>query len=103
MEAPLVVGQRRESPPARNPRGHGTHRYTDARGAGFSGALPTVLAGRTLSHSHAILAEFGLLAVAGLAAIAAGAVLTGSFGRMLAEDLASLAAAAEQLAGPPVP
>src|SRR6266568_3842190 len=54
-----------------------------------------------LSHSHAILAEYALLAVAGLAAIAAGAVLTGSFGRRLSHDLASLAAAAERLAGPP--
>ncbi len=64
-------------------------------------ALRTALAGRALSHSHAILAEYALLAVAGLAAIAAGAVLTGSFGRRLSHDLASLAAAAERLAGPP--
>ncbi len=48
-----------------------------------------------------ILISYGLLAVAGLAAIAAGAALTGSFGRMLARDLDALAAAAQQVAGLP--
>jgi len=64
-------------------------------------ALRLALAGRSLSGSHALLLEYGLLAVAGLAAIAAGAALTGSFGRMLAHDLDALAAAAQQVAGLP--
>jgi signal transduction histidine kinase len=68
---------------------------------GLAVALRAALAGRTLGHSHAILAEFGLLTVAGLAAIAAGAALTGSFGRRLAHDVTGLAAAAQHLAGPP--
>jgi signal transduction histidine kinase len=67
---------------------------------GLAIALRAVLTGRTLGHSHAILAEFGVLAVAGLAAIAAGAALTGSFGRRLAHDVTGLAAAAQHLAGP---
>ena len=64
-------------------------------------ALRAALAGRTLSHSHATLAEFGLLAIAGLAAIGAGAALTGSFGRRLGHDVVRLAAAAEHLAARP--
>jgi signal transduction histidine kinase len=62
-------------------------------------ALRTALAGRPVAHSHAILI-YGLLGVAGLVVIAVAVVLTGSFGRRLSRDLAALAAAAEQLAGP---
>ena len=68
----------------------------------LAAALRLALAGRSLAGSHAILVEYGLLAVAGLAVIAAGAALTGSFGRMLTRDLEDLAAAAQQVAGLPV-
>ena len=68
----------------------------------LAAALRLALAGRGLAGSHAILVEYGLLAVAGLAVIAAGAALTGSFGRMLTRDLEDLAAAAQQVAGLPV-
>ena len=67
----------------------------------LAAALRLALAGRSLAGSHAILISYGLLAVAGLVAIAAGAALTGSFERMLARDLAALAAAAQQVAGLP--
>lgn len=64
-------------------------------------ALRAALAGRSAAHSHAILVGYGLLGAGGLAAIAVAAVLTGSFGRSLARDLAALAAAAQQLTGLP--
>jgi signal transduction histidine kinase len=64
-------------------------------------ALRAALAGRSAAHSHTILVGYGLLGAGGLAAIAVAAVLTGSFGRSLARDLAALAAAAQQLTGLP--
>ena len=67
----------------------------------LAAALRLALAGRSVTGSHAILISCTLLAVAGLVAIAAGAALTGSFGRMLARDLDALAAAAQQVAGLP--
>jgi signal transduction histidine kinase len=64
--------------------------------------LRLALAGHPAAGSHAILIGYALLAVAGFAAIAAVAALTGSFGRMLTRDLEALAAAAQQVAGLPV-
>jgi signal transduction histidine kinase len=63
-------------------------------------ALRLAMSGRPVSQNHGILAEYGLLAVAGLAAILAAAMLFDSFGRRISDELADLAAAAEQLAGP---